>query len=63
MAPGVIENWKYMGSRFWSHDDIEGHGHVFKAKVILTMHLSASQPELSGHFRASLKAGQFRAIV
>ena len=33
VAPEVVEDWKYMGSPFWSHEGILGHGNIFKAKV------------------------------
>ena len=38
VAPDVIEDWKNMGSRFWSHEGILGHGNIFKAKVKRTLH-------------------------
>ncbi len=62
VAPDVIEDWKYMGSPFWSHEGILGHGNIFKAKVKLTLHHGAHLPNQSGLFNASLNARQSRAI-
>ena len=62
VAPDVIEDWKYMGSPFWSHEGILGHGNIFKAKVKLTLHHGAHLPDPSGLFNASLNASQSRAI-
>ena len=62
VAPDVIEDWKYMGSPFWSREGILGHGNIFKAKVKLTLHHGASLPDPNGLFNASLKARQSRAI-
>ncbi|MDE2819784.1 MAG: DUF1801 domain-containing protein [Chloroflexota bacterium] len=62
VAPEVIEDWKYMGSPFWSHEGILGHGNIFKAKVKLTLHHGARLPDPNGLFNASLGASQSRAI-
>ena len=62
VAPEVIEDWKYMGSPFWSHEGILGHGNIFKAKVKLTLHHGAHLPDPNGLFNASLNASQSRAI-
>ena len=62
MAPDVVEDWKYMGSPFWSHEGILGHGNIFKAKVKLTLHHGAHLPDPDKLFNASLKASQSRAI-
>ncbi|MCY4021579.1 MAG: DUF1801 domain-containing protein [Chloroflexi bacterium] len=62
VAPEVIEDWKYMGSPFWSHEGILGHGNIFKAKVKLTLHHGAHLPDPHGLFNASLGASQSRAI-
>ena len=62
VAPAVIEDWKYMGSPFWSHEGILGHGNIFKAKVKLTLHHGASLPDPKNLFNASLGAKQSRAI-
>ncbi len=62
VAPDVIEDWKYMGSPFWSFEGILGHGNIFKAKVKLTLHHGASLPDPQGLFNASLAARQSRAI-
>ncbi len=62
MAPDVVEDWKYMGSPFWSREGILGHGNIFKAKVKLTLHHGAHLPDPDKLFNASLKASQSRAI-
>lgn len=62
VAPDVVEDWKYMGSPFWSHEGILGHGSIFKAKVKLTLHHGAHLPDPDKLFNASLKASQSRAI-
>lgn len=62
MAPDVVEDWKYMGSPFWSRAGILGHGNIFKAKVKLTLHHGAHLPDPDKLFNASLKASQSRAI-
>ncbi len=62
MAPDVVEDWKYMGSPFWSREGILGHGNIFKTKVKLTLHHGAYLPDPDKLFNASLKASQSRAI-
>lgn len=62
VAPDVIEDWKYMGSPFWSRQGIIGHGNIFKAKVKLTLHHGARLPDPENLFNASLSAKQSRAI-
>ncbi len=62
VAPEVIEDWKYMGSPFWSHKGILGHGNIFKTKVKLTLHHGAHLQDPNGLFNASLNASQSRAI-
>ncbi len=62
VAPDVIEDWKYMGSPFWSSEGIIGHGNIFKAKVKLTLHHGAHLPDPENLFNASLGAKQSRAI-
>ena len=62
VAPAVVEDWKYMGSPFWSHEGILGHGNIFKAKVKLTLHHGAHLPDPKNLFNASLGAKQSRAI-
>ncbi len=62
VAPQVVEDWKYMGSPFWSHGGILGHGNIFKAKVKLTLHHGAHLSDPKNLFNASLNAKQSRAI-
>ena len=62
VAPEVVEDWKYMGSPFWSHEGILGHGNIFKAKVKLTLHHGAHLPDPKKLFNASLGAKQSRAV-
>lgn len=60
--PAVVEDWKYMGSPFWSHEGMLVHGNIFKAKVKLTFHHGAHLPDPQQLFNASLTAKQSRAI-
>ena len=60
VAPQVIEDWKYMGSPFWSRQGILGHGNIFKAKVKLTLHHGAHLPDPQNLFNASLGSVEFR---
>jgi hypothetical protein len=62
VAPDVLEDWKYMGSPFWSREGIIGHGNIFKSKVKLTLHHGAHLPDPQNLFNASLTAKQSRAI-
>ncbi|MCY4539524.1 MAG: DUF1801 domain-containing protein [Chloroflexi bacterium] len=61
VAPEVVEDWKYMGSPFWSHEGILGHGNIFEAKVKLTLHHGAHLADPNGLFSASLCASRSRA--
>lgn len=60
--PAVVEDWKYMGAPFWSHEGMFAHGNIFKAKVKLTLHHGAHLPDPCKLFNASLSAKQSRAI-
>ncbi len=62
VVPDVVEDWKYMGSPFWSYEGMFAHGNIFKAKVKLTLHHGASLPDPANLFNASLSANQSRAI-
>ena len=61
--PDVVEDWKYMGSPFWSHQGILANGNVFKNKVKLTFAHGAQLPDPKQLFNAGLGGKKWRAIV
>ena len=60
--PGVIEEWKWMGTPVWSHDGIICTGESYKAVVKLTFANGASLEDPTGLFNASLDGNVRRAI-
>jgi hypothetical protein len=60
--PGVVEEWKWMGTPVWSHDGILCTGESYKAKVKLTFARGASLEDPAGLFNASLDGKVRRAI-
>ncbi len=60
--PGVIEEWKWMGTPVWSHDGIICTGESYKAVVKLTFAKGASLTDPAGLFNASLDGNVRRAI-
>lgn len=60
--PDVVEDWKYMGSPFWSHEGMFAHGNILKKKVKLTFHHWANLLDPKKLFNASLGASKSRAI-
>lgn len=61
-APGVVEEWKWMGSPVWSHTGILCTGESYKDKVKLTFAKGASLRDPTGLFNASLDGNVRRAI-
>jgi hypothetical protein len=61
-APGVVEEWKWMGTPVWSHGGIICTGESYKAVVKLTFAKGASLPDPAGLFNASLDGNMRRAI-
>jgi hypothetical protein len=61
-APGVEEEWKWMGTPVWSLGGILCTGESYKAAVKLTFLKGASLPDPARLFNASLDGNARRAI-
>jgi hypothetical protein len=60
--PGVVEEWKWMGTPVWSHDGIICTGESYKAVVKLTFAKGASLKDPARLFNSSLEGNTRRAI-
>ena len=60
--PGVVEEWKWMGTPVWSHDGIICTGETYKKVVKLTFAKGASLKDPAGLFNSSLDGKVRRAI-
>ena len=60
--PGVVEEWKWMGTPVWSHDGIICTGETYKDKVKLTFAKGASLKDPERLFNSSLDGNTRRAI-
>ena len=60
--PGVVEEWKWMGTPVWSHDGILCTGESYKAVVKLTFAKGASLADPKRLFNSSLDGNVRRAI-
>lgn len=60
--PGVVEEWKWMGTPVWSHGGIVCTGESYKAVVKLTFAKGAALPDPARLFNASLDGNTRRAI-
>jgi hypothetical protein len=60
--PGVVEEWKWMGTPVWSHDGIICTGECYASKVKLTFAKGASLKDPAGLFNSSLDGNTRRAI-
>src|SRR5881394_3374340 len=60
--PGVVEEWKWMGTPIWSHDGIICTGESYKNVVKLTFAKGASLDDPSNLFNSSLDGNTRRAI-
>jgi hypothetical protein len=60
--PGVVEEWKWMGTPVWSHDGILCTGESYKSVVKLTFAKGASLKDPARLFNASLDGNVRRAI-
>jgi hypothetical protein len=60
--PGVVEEWKWMGTPVWSHDGIICTGESYKSVVKLTFAKGASLKDPARLFNASLDGNVRRAI-
>ena len=60
--PGVVEEWKWMGTPIWSHDGIICTGESYKSIVKLTFAKGATLPDPAKLFNSSLDGNARRAI-
>jgi len=60
--PGIIEEWKWMGSPVWSRDGIIAVGNAHKDKVKLTFSHGASLADPDKLFNAGFGGKVWRAI-
>jgi len=60
--PGVVEEWKWMGTPIWSHDGIICTGESYKKVVKLTFMKGASLKDPARLFNSSLDGNARRAI-
>ena len=61
-APGVVEEWKWMGTPVWELDGGICTGESYKDKVKLTFHKGASLKDPKKLFNSSLDGNVRRAI-
>jgi hypothetical protein len=61
-APGVVEEWKWMGTPVWSQGGIICTGESYKKVVKLTFAKGASLPDPAKLFNSSLEGNTRRAI-
>ncbi|MFC5497901.1 DUF1801 domain-containing protein [Caenimonas terrae] len=61
-VPGVVEEWKWMGTPVWSHGGILCTGESYRDKVKLTFAKGASLKDPAHLFNASLDGNARRAI-
>jgi hypothetical protein len=60
--PGIVEEWKYMGSPVWSFNGIICVGNIFKDKVKLVFMDGAALNDPDKLFNAELLGNKRRAI-
>jgi hypothetical protein len=60
--PGVLEEWKWMGTPVWSHDGVVCTGETYKQVVKLTFAKGASLHDPKKLFNSSLDGNVRRAI-
>lgn len=60
--PGIIEEWKWMGSPVWSRDGIIAVANAHKGKVKLTFANGAHLSDPGKLFNAGLDGNKWRAI-
>jgi hypothetical protein len=60
--PGIVEEWKWMGTPVWSHGGIVCTGETYKKVVKVTFARGASLKDPSGLFNSSLEGSVRRAI-
>jgi hypothetical protein len=60
--PGIVEEWKWMGSPCWYHDGLILVANAHKGKVKLTFNQGANLPDPDKIFNAGLDGNKWRAI-
>jgi hypothetical protein len=60
--PGIVEEWKWMGTPVWSHGGIVCTGETYKSVVKMTFAKGAALEDPSGLFNSSLDGNVRRAI-
>jgi hypothetical protein len=60
--PGIVEEWKWMGTPVWSHHGVICTGETYKKTVKLTFLHGASLPDPKRLFNSSLDGNMRRAI-
>ena len=60
--PGVVEEWKWMGTPIWEHDGILCTGESYKKAIKLTFARGAALPDPARLFNSSLEGNVRRAI-
>jgi len=60
--PGVVEEWKWMGTPVWSHDGFVCTGESYKSVVKLTFLKGAALKDPARLFNSSLDGNARRAI-
>ena len=61
-VPGVVEEWKWMGTPVWSHDGIVCTGESYTKVVKLTFARGAALADPARLFNSSLEGNTRRAI-
>ena len=60
--PGVVEEWKWMGTPVWSNEGMYALANAHKNKVKLTFFHGAELPDPKKLFNAGLNGNKWRAI-
>ena len=60
--PGIVEEWKWMGTPVWSHDGIVCLANAHKEKVKVTFSKGAKLKDPQRVFNAELEGNAWRAI-
>ena len=60
--PGIVEEWKWMGTPVWSHSGIVCTGETYKSIVKMTFAKGAALKDPSGLFNSSLDGNVRRAF-
>jgi hypothetical protein len=60
--PGIVEEWKWMGTPIWSHDGIVCTGETYKKIVKMTFAKGAALEDPARLFNSSLEGNVRRAI-